>query len=129
MTASYEQGKTEALAWFALNIEAKSRNAGPPPVPHHGVPMGDDYDKGWNEIAAKASNPIAQAFLYRQVTDPDRWSRYVELCGKAGVDPWPESVDPKRVMRDGAYMTRSALAASVRLECTRQVWPDPERNN
>ena len=121
---SYERGKADALAWLDASIAAKAKDAGSPPIPNEGVPQGDDYDRGWNEIAALMNDPVASTFLHRSRTDPERWAHYVELCKSVGVDPYPSQVDPARVMREPAYAHGSALAAGLRLDFTRRVWGD-----
>lgn len=125
-TDPYQRAKFDAEQWLAASYDAKQGGRARPPVPDPAVSPADqaEYDRGWNEEAAKMNNPLAAAFYDRSRRDPKKWAHYVALCNGVGVSPWPESVDPARVMREPAYAHGSALAAGLRLDFTRRVWPE-----
>jgi hypothetical protein len=121
-TTPYERGRYDAHNYDPTPIAPGKHR----PVPDPGVSPGDqdEYDRGWNEVAARMQDPISAAYERRSFTDPERWAHYVELCKSAGVDPYPSPVDPARVMREPAYAHGSAMAAGLRLDFTRKVWTD-----
>ena len=118
----YERGRFDAAHYDPTPIAPGQHR----PVPDPGVSPADqdEYDRGWNEVAARMQDPVSASFERRRNADPERWARYAARCKAAGVDPYPEQVDPARAMSDPRYVMASATAAGVRLKITTEVWPE-----
>lgn len=124
MTAAYDKGRRDAQAFMAAG---KHKTREPIPDPAVSPDAQEDYDAGWNSVAAKhnaqSPDPVLASYSQMARDKPIAFAAYERECNANQISPWPEPVklvndDPAQT--DPAYLVASAAAAGTRLALLRK---------